>query len=257
VLEFGGRKMALTTRTSYDTVNEYVEMSGMCAGKVYSATFPTATQLTMQFGAGMSKDFLSWVSNSVEGGSAPKGSVVSTGYNSKVMFWDDWENGRVMQIDFPAVDAASKSSILIGLSVQLANVQYRPEQSGKNYVPLVRQKSALLACNFKFSIPGLTGATYIQKVDVVSIAGGGAKTSGPPVITVTIKESHAAGFRTWQQSASPMSGNLSYMTSDLRSSVFSLSLENLRVNSIVPAFPVNPADNVVVKLQPTSVQIKA
>jgi len=64
-----------------------------------------------------------------------------------------------------------------------------------------------------------------------------------------------------------MSGDLSYLTQDLSSSIFCLSFTNLRVDSIVPAFPVNPAgveasrkgdaDDVVVKLQPTFTQIKA
>jgi len=243
--------------TSYDQVGEYLELSGMCAGKVYSATFPTTTQLTMQFGAGMSKEFLGWISRSQEGGSAPRGSIVSVGYNGKVVFWDDWRTGQVTQVDFPAVDASSKISILIGLSVQLESVQYRPEQTGKSYVALVQKKSALLACNFKLSIPGITGANYVQKVDAVSITGCGSKESTSSLVTVTIKESHAAGFRGWQQSQSQVNGDLSYLTQDLSSSLFCLSFTNLRVISIVPAFPVNPTDNVIVKLQPTFTQIKA
>src|SRR4051812_31523916 len=127
--------MATSTRQAYQTVSEYLELSGMCAGMIYSATFPTATQLTMQFGAGMSKAFLSWISKSLEGDSAPRGAIISAGFDGKVMFWDDWRTGRVTQVDFPAVDASSKASVKMGLTVQLASVQYRPEQSGKSYVP--------------------------------------------------------------------------------------------------------------------------
>ena len=242
---------------SFSNTQIFVELGGFAVGSVNSAEFPTSSSLNMKFGRGMSNMFLSWIYNSLKNGTVMDGSVVSTDYAGNVVYWDDWLRGRVSQIVFPAVDATSSAALTISLSVQIASVAQSSSHTGHYGRILSPGQKGFNSNQFKVVIDGVDACKWVSKVDALTVGGIGSGISGSPEMTVTVRESHAANFRTWLSSGnSPRSGSFQYLGPDLHL-VYDLSFQAVTINSISPAAPVSPVAPVTVRLQTSGFEFSA
>lgn len=226
----------------------FADLGGKGVGALNSADFPTATVLNMNVGTEMSAAFYSWVRDSVKRGMPASGSVVSTDYSRKVLYWDDWDRGQVSQIVFPAADAGSSAALTLNLSIQFRSVKERSDAPGKYDGYVGPRGKSLLAKNFMLSINGVPDCNHVITVDSMTVGGAGCGKFSIPDLTVTLVERWAAGFRSWQQSGTRKSGTFQYLAPNMKR-VFELSFGELAVASIAPVVPLNPAATVTVKLR--------
>jgi len=234
-------------------VQWFLELSGRSVGRLQSADFPTANTLVIQFAGGMNKAFLDWIGTSSSRGGNAKGSVVTVNYAGNVVYWDDWSGGRVTKIEMPAMDATSKTSVFVRVTIQFAQVQLTPKPANTKY-PTAQSavQKNLTGCNFKFTADGVDASKYVSSVSGITIGGGGS-----PLLVAQIVELRAATMRTWQQSRNPKPGSLQYLTPDLKTAVFTLSFKSLTISGIVPVVPVDPTEKITINLQPAGIEFKS
>jgi len=225
----------------------FANLDGVGAGSVNSADIPAQTLLNVNVCNEMTPTFYKWVADSLKCGVAKSGSLVSTDYSRKVIFWDDWIGGQVNTLVFPAVDASSAARLSLSLSMQCKDIRRRSDAPGKYDGCAGAKRSSLLSKNFKLSIDGIPDCCHVMSVDSMTAGG---KTGGKPAspdLSLTIKETHAAGFRTWQQTQTRKCGSFSYLTPNMNP-IFELAFGGLVIASISPAVPLNPTALVTVKL---------
>lgn len=217
-------------------------------GFLQSVDFPTTTQLTAQFGTGMSKSFYDWVSQCCQGRPLPKpGSLGTLNFQGNEIARVAWNFGQLGELGFPALDAASRNPCTIGIRVDIRNADVAASSS----VPSTRgQQKPLLSCNFRLGIDGVDGSR-VKAIGAFGLKHG--KPSGPMVLTVS--EQHASTFRAWQGTPGAKNASLDYLAPNL-TPLLTLKFNNLTIAGIDPAFPIgNP--NATVQLKFSGLSLSA
>jgi len=213
--------------------------------------------ITLNCGAGMSKNFYEWIEASLDNKHQRKdGAIVTSDYDYKEMSRLEWTNGLISEVGLPALDASSKDAAKMTIkitpeSTRMVNGSKKPVNAQK---PSMQKK--WLPANFRLRVDPLD-CTKVNKIDAITVkqkvaenAVGTTRNSQtmPASMTIsnlviTLPESSAQPWYKWHEEfavkgnnskTAEKSGQLEYLTEDLRDTLFTLTLKNLGIFKIGP-----------------------
>jgi hypothetical protein len=219
-------------------------------------------EITVSCGAGMTKQFYSWIQKSMAyEHERHDGAIVHTNYDFKEIVRQTFQRALITEIGLPALDATSKESgkMTIKFSPEMSQLEYSGGTRTVQVVPTDPPKQKLwTASNFRVRISGLEDACRnVSKVEAINIKQNVVEnTIGEklifdkepaqidfPNVILTIPESDAEKWYKWHKefviegksySQSERNGGIEYLSSDLASTLFSLELENLGIIKFTP-----------------------
>jgi len=209
------------------------------------------TDLSMSLGAGMSKDLYDWIAATLQRKYARKdGSIVTADYKGTARSRQDFFQGLISEIGFPACDASSKDPAYITLKISPEYTR-AASTNGKNASsagPTVKA-AQLLTRNFRLTIDGLD-CTRISKIDAIVVTQkvtvetigelrdyqrepGALEISN---LAINVADDPKNGFSDWfdefvikGNNSVAKNGTLEYLGSNLKDPVFTLTLNNLGI----------------------------
>jgi len=212
--------------------------------------------ITVKCGSKMSSQLYQWITDFCERKiDRMDGAVMNTDMDHKVVSQKAFTNALISEVDFPAVDAASKDACDISIKFQPEMLKETMPSSSQPIVGAVDQSGGpkWTPQNFRLNIDGLD-CSKINKVDAIAIkqmiANNAATNSHDyqqdpsmlrmPNIIVTLPEASANSFNDWHQqfvmngnntSGLEKSGTLAYLATDGKE-LFDLHFEHLGVFKI-------------------------
>lgn len=266
---------------SYATSRYSLDLDGAPAGKVDTYTGGYATsdvveektgadmiarkhlagvkyeEITIQCGAGLSKTFYAWLSDTLDLKHSRKdGAVITADYSGKETTRLNFFHALVTEIGFPALDASSKDAAKL-------TVKFSPEYtrtaagSGAAGARIDMQKQKKwLPSNFRLKIDGID-CTRVNKIaplvleqKVVADTVGETRDYQQvpalleiPDLVVTFPESNAADFAAWHHDFVVQgnngqnfekNGTLELLASDSKTVLFTIGLFNLGIYKLAP-----------------------
>lgn len=218
--------------------------------------------ITVSCGTGMTSQFYDWIVNSMNYQHERKdGAIVHTNYDFKETVRQNFQRALITEIGLPALDAASKDSakMTIKFSPEMCEIEYSGGTQKMRAVPMDPPKQKLWTpANFRVRIDGLDDACRkISKVEAISIKQNVVEnTIGErlifdkepaqidfPNVILTLPESDAEKWYKWHKefvvegkshSTSEKQGAIEYLSADLKSTLFTLGLENLGIIKFTP-----------------------
>ncbi len=217
---------------------------------------PAYSDITIEFGLGMSTGVYQWMKDVLDGNISLRksGAISALGFNNKVVRRLDFSNAQITRITFPATNAASKNAATIRLTLTADSTSM--SSPGNTYPGAGAAKPAkrLLASNFTFSIKGLdtSRVSSVGEIDIpipLTARPDAACVSCEPVIpkinypdvTIVGSEAFATTWFAWHQTfviagqhedADEKFGTLDYLDSTLKGTLLSLSFTGLGITSI-------------------------
>jgi|SwirhirootsSR2_FD_contig_111_466692_length_3627_multi_6_in_0_out_0_3 phage tail-like protein len=219
--------------------------------------------ITVTCGTGMSKGFYNWIKDSFDHKYTRKnGAIIAADYNYKEHSRLTFTNALVTEIGFPALDAASKDAakMTIKLSPEITRQTQTsggPSIAGKFAIDQKVQKKWLPA-NFRLRVDGLDLAcarvnkieAIVVKQKVIEHAVGEFRDYEKepahlevPNLVITFPESHADEVYKWHENFvikgvngddQEKSGQLEYLTPDLKEVLFTLQFQHLGIFKLTP-----------------------
>lgn len=214
--------------------------------------------ITLTCGMGMSRAFYEWIKATLEKSHMRKdGAIHSCDYDGNVKSTLDFFHGLITEVGFPALDASSKDEARMTIKISPESTRMT-KGSGKlsgGGPPNAAQKRWLPA-NFRLQIPGLD-CSHVNRIEALTIKQKVIEnrpgelripTKEPPVVEVpnlviTLPEQHAAGLLAWQKESAgrpsrdaktQKSGQLEYLSQDLRESLLTLTFHGLGIFKVTP-----------------------
>jgi phage tail-like protein len=208
--------------------------------------------ITITFGVGMSRSFYEWIKAAIAMSRPQDGAIHICDYDGNVKSTLEFHKALITEIGFPALDAESKDRARM-------TIKFAPESTrmltgpGKKIAlsnDAAKQKQ-WLPSKFRLEIPGVD-CTRVSRIDAITIkqtvgAQRGGIRGGPanlelPNLVATVEESHAADFSKWMMSSSQnpnlpgnkKSGQLDFLSADLREALFILRFPNLTIRRLAP-----------------------
>lgn len=226
------------------------------------------TDLSMTFGAGMSKVVYDWMTATLQGKYMRQdGSVMTADFNGVVRSRQDFLQGQISEIGFPACDAGGKDAAYITLKITPESTR-AGSPSGKVSSAALTKVKPLLNSNFRLTIDGLD-CTRVAKIDpiVVTQQLGPSKADGqlrvysaePGVLEVSnlvisLTDDPKNGFSDWfdkfvikGNSSVPKNGTLEYLDPGMKNPIFTLTFHNLGIFKL--ARPKMEAGSEVIRLR--------
>jgi hypothetical protein len=212
----------------------------------------------LTFGTGMSRAFYTWMKDTLDKKFARRsGALVTMSYDYKEAARLNYSNAFISEIGFPALDAASKDGVQFTLSLS----PERTSRAAASNAPVAQHESVALqkkwlASNFRFELNGVD-ATKVSRIDPIIIK---LKTGDSPAgdardyahdpphleisdLAVTIADSGAQDWYKWLEDfvvkgnngdAQEKTGTISYLSPDLRTTLFKLTLRHVGIVKIDP-----------------------
>lgn len=202
--------------------------------------------ITLKRGLTNDRSVNEWIKGSI-GGLSPvrSGEIAATDENFKLFTKTEFFNALITEIGFPALDAASRESAKMTIKMQPESTRIGAASGLVSKTSTAQQK--WLVSNFKLTINGMDAA-FVTKIDTINIkmnyastdAGAGERLASIdiPNLKLTIPESQAADFIKWHQefvierkngAENEKSGNLSFLSPDLKTEIFRLDLTGLGI----------------------------
>ncbi len=215
--------------------------------------------ITVNCGAGMSKAFYEWIKAAFDGQYARKnGVIVACDYDYREVSRLEWFNGVISEVGLPALDAASKDAARMTIKIKPEYTRTATAQGGAR-ATLPKSQAVVqkkwLPSNFRLEIGGLD-CRRVNKIEAIVLGQQAGNPAGQvrsyqqgqgnraiSNLVVTLPESDAAAWETWHKSfvisgksgqGSQKTGQLAYLTPDLRETLFTLSFFNLGIFKITP-----------------------
>jgi hypothetical protein len=224
---------------------------------------PKWNDITFDCGASMSKNFYDWIQQSFNMSYTRKGgAIIAADYNYKEITRLTWFNGLIGKCAFPALDAGANDPAKISVTI-------KPEKTKKTTTvgasiggsafptPGLPAK-AWTTHNFRFKMDGLDKASKkVSKVGAVELTQNTAVSQTGEMrdsqieavslsindLTITIPESVADEAYAWHEDF-VINGNcfddkergatLEYLTSDLKTTIFTLTFDHCGIYKIKP-----------------------
>jgi len=209
--------------------------------------------ITLSCGTGMSPHFYEWIKAATDSQYERKnGQIVTCDENFKPMSALDFSNAIITEVVFPALDAASKDAAKLTIKVrpEWTRMNARPGGSVSGMTNTKAQKKWLPA-NFRLQIAGLD-CTRVNKIEAITIkqkvvespAGatrGYQKESANVEVSklvFTLPEGQAESF--YKEAVGKRgpgngkTGQLDYLSEDMREALFTLKFTELFVVSLTP-----------------------
>jgi hypothetical protein len=228
-------------------------------------------ELSITCGSGMSKGLYDWIKASFDHQYTRKnGAVIAANFNTEELSRLDFYNALISEIGFPALDASSKDPCKITLKMKPEYTRYKAGTGGKisggTYTVDQAKQKQWLTSNFRIRIDG-TDCTRVNKIEALTVK---QKNVANPVgemrdyeqepanleipnLVLTVPESHAKEFFDWHQAfviqgqngqSSEKGGTLEYLSSDLTTTLFTITFVNLGVFKISPDSVESGSDNI-------------
>lgn len=231
-----------------DVVVEKVGADGIAHKHLAGVRFD---DLALVAGANMSTSFLEWIASALDRKHTRKDGAISfqdyTGSEKERLAW---QNGLVSEIGFPAVDASSKDSAHLTVTVRPELTQHKKGSGLKSQVKTETKQGKWLASNFRLTIDGVD-CTRVRRVDGLTVV----QTAPPdaigethvevesstlqiPDVVVTVAESHAGDFLSWHDDFvvkgnngedQEKEGKLEFLSANRQDVLFTLSLHGLGI----------------------------
>jgi phage tail-like protein len=229
--------------------------------------------LSISCGTGMSRSFYEWIKASFDRKVARKnGAVIACDYNFKEVSRLTWMNGLISEIGFPALDASSKDPAKLSVKVSpeftRTTVRSGGEVGPSKYSLGRGEQKKWLPSNFRIKIDHSDRAcSRVNKIDGITLK---QKIIENPVgelrdyekepasleipnLVLTLPDSHADEFYKWHESfvisgrndqSQERSGTLEYLTSDLKTVLFTLTFTGLGIFRLTPEKVEAGSDNI-------------
>ena len=231
-----------------DVVVEKVGADGIAHKHLAGVRFD---DLALVAGANMSKAFFEWIASTLDRKHTRKDGAVSfqdyTGSEKERLTWQD---GILSEIGFPAVDASSKDSAHLAVTVRPEVTQHKKGSGLKSQVKAEPKQGKWLASNFRLTIDGVD-CTRVRSVDGLTVV----QTAAPhaigetrvevepstlqiPNVVVTVAEAHAGDFLAWHDDFvvkgnngqdREKEGKLEFLSANRQDVLFTLSLHGLGI----------------------------
>jgi hypothetical protein len=218
---------------------------------------PGFRDIRLEFGADMEKSVYNWISLALQGQQVRlSGAILGADFNNNVISRLEFQRAQITEVTFPALDATSKDTAKMSLVLSPEETNLNRKASGKLSAPAAKAQKRWLPSNFRFSIEGID-TKRVSKVEALtvklprstfgecfrceSLPPGPIKVDFPDVV-MTIGEP-ADSLYDWFESfviqgnsddASEKSGSLEYLSSDLKTVLFTLKLSNLGIYELAP-----------------------
>jgi SAM-dependent methyltransferase len=210
------------------------------------------SDLSLSFGAGMSSEIYDWIAATLQHKSTPKnGSVTMADYDGKVQSRQDFFNGLISAIGFPACDAGAKDAAFMTLKItpQYTRAGATNGQKASSGAGYSKKSANLLPSNFRLTIDGLD-CTRVSKIDALVVA---QKTSSAligevrdyaqepgileiPNLAISVTDDDKNGFRDWfddfvikGHTSVEKNGKLEYLSPTFKDPLFTLTFSNLGI----------------------------
>jgi phage tail-like protein len=227
--------------------------------------------ITLQCGTGMSKPFYEWIKASFDNKHMRKdGAIHTCDYDGNIVSTLEFFHALITEVGFPALDAASKDAAKLTIKISPETTRMVEKRAGKLDLPAPAQRTARqkawLPANFRLQIAGLD-CTRVNKIEAITIKQkivdnpvGEMRTVQKepaklevPNLVVSLPEQHAATLLAWHKeslasgnrvAASRKSGQLEYLTEDLRETLFTLDFHGLGIFKVTPDKPEAGNENI-------------
>jgi phage tail-like protein len=221
-----------------DVVNEKIGPNNLRKKPIGNVKYE---DITLACGTGMSKAFYEWIKAAIGHQSLRKnGAIVTSDYNYKEISRIEWNDALITEVGFPSLDAASKDAakMTIKFRPEFTRMTAKPggQVAGAITAPKVQKK--WLPSNFRLQIANLD-CTKVNKIEAITVR----QTGAAPNLVITLAEASATGFFNWQKEsvmsgknskANAKTGQLDYLTEDLREPLFTLHFQNLGLFKLTP-----------------------
>ena len=125
-------------------------------------------EITVMFGAGMTKPMYQWMQDTLAGKHPRKnGAIVYTDFNSIEIKRLTFANALISEIGFPELDGASKNQALFTLKISPEYTRPEKGKGGKVTATFGKQE-ALIPTNFRLTMAGLD-MTKVSKVEALVV----------------------------------------------------------------------------------------
>lgn len=218
-------------------------------------------EITFQVGASMAPDFWKWIADSIANKpSRRSGAIVVRDFDNRERGRREFYDALISEIQFPALDATSKTPKLLTIKISPERIAYKPGDGGapqrSQNLDMSRQKR-YLPTNFRMAIDGVgTDLTRrALKIDAISVkqkiidapCGGLLYTPREPgriefpTISFQIAEAHAGPWIKWWEeyvgqgehvAENEHSGSITYMDSSRAKDLFTLHLHNIGITGL-------------------------
>ena len=213
--------------------------------------------VTIEFGAGVSKPMLQWMKDTLDlKYPRQNGAIVESDMNGTERGRLTFSNALLTEIGFPALDAASKdlAKMTVKFSPELTRmITAAGKQQGAGNAAVQKR---WLPANFRLTIDGLD-CTQVSKVDALVIkqkvtqnaVGQGRDFQKEPTaleypnLVVTLAESRAKSFYDWHESFvvkgqngddKEKNGTLEYLSANTQEVLFTLTFKRLGIVKLAP-----------------------
>jgi phage tail-like protein len=238
-----------------DVVNEKVGPDNLQKKHIDNVKYE---DITLACGTGMSRAFYEWIRASIGHQNLRKnGAIITCDYNYKEISRMEWNGALITEVGFPALDAASKDAakMTIKFNPEVTRMTVKPGGNVAGAFATKAQKK-WLPSNFRLQIANLD-CTRVNKIEAITVK---QKVVENPVgemrayqkepasveapnLVITLAEASAMGFSNWQKEsvmsgknskANAKTGQLDYLTEDLREPLFTLHFQNLGIFKLTP-----------------------
>jgi phage tail-like protein len=239
-------------QASADVVSEKVGVDHLVKKHIAGVKYE---DITLVCGLGMSRAFYEWIKSSFDRKYLRKnGHIYYADYNGKVVESTEFLHALITEIGFPALDASSKDAAK--MTVKFSPETTRQSGGGLHVAPGkfpvgTGQQKKWSPANFRLTIDGLD-CTRVNKIEALTVKqkvidnqlGEFRSYEREPAnlevpnLVITTAHSHAHSFKKWYKSFviegnseedKEKTGTLEYLTSDLKTVLFTVTFHNLGV----------------------------
>ncbi len=205
--------------------------------------------VSIEFGLSASWDILSWIAASWRRDFQRRnGSITHADFNLKGAYEQTFTDALITETTFPALDGASKDAAYLKVKFQPERITSQKLGQDQSVLSPSSEKQKLwLASGFRFSIDGVDGLEYTNKIESFAIKQGikklhtgedplpqiePTKIDFPP-LTGTISLAHADGLLKWHKevvdqgqraSKSHKSGSIEFLAPNRKDVIFRINL---------------------------------
>ena len=214
--------------------------------------------IVLTCGANLSQPFYQWIVRTLSGENTRKnGAIVAINENGQITDRREFQNALIKEVQFPALDAASREPAYFTVTMSPEQIRYR-SISGQTSPSPQAPHAGLHASNFRLQIQGLEQAcAFVKHIDSLVISqeiinyrdGRSAETSrirGGRLqignLVIRLPQHQAEPFSAWfsefvlqgQAVGNRKQGTLEFLSSDGHSVLVTVALSNLGIFRMAP-----------------------
>ena len=235
--------IALSSISAGQNAGLIVDFLGGLSADIMKQKYPAGAlneSISIEFSSDPTGEIAKWVSESFKGSTATRDmSIVSLDYNGALQGGMGLSKANLTSIEFPQLDASSKSLVKFGITARSEKVHYMPS-SGKSMAG--KKSKSLMAANYRLNIDGVKDADrYVRKVEAIAVTRSGGPESAFTYseLRFEIATAHSDELQQWLIAVSQgkqvkRDGTLEYLSPTLKDVYGTVSFRELEILSITP-----------------------